>query len=370
VVKFDLSKTIQSEKFEDRRTWGIFVEGRNAVSVLVAINNVSTFIHGRNLDWRCVDTFDEQYMKDKIRSLITDRQRLSQIRKEVQSIPEDDMKAFFDVISNIRKFTLSPRLAGPSAFEVNQPYMLLCHLFTPVFHGWVVSPELSSYDAIKGFTRDELIQYCNALIALEGESDNVRVIRDLLNDSDQLLTAYGFDCLVQEMRDDKFGLFFWRSRYDVIHKHDGDLFLLVSDERVRSEMPQATWMLFEQSPESSIYFTSEYLPVENQYSIDRAREWHQQKLQQKTSSSLETVKKAKKKRKNKKSAMASKEIPEQGGPNVEDVVVAVSISAELRNEGQPTTTREMDNPKQGGLNVEDVVAAVSVSDEPTREIFN
>lgn len=68
--------------------------------------------------------------------------------------------------------------------------------------------------------------------------------------------------------------------------------------------------------------------------------------------------------------MASKEIPEQGGPNVEDVVVAVSISAELRNEGQPTTTREMDNPKQGGLNVEDVVAAVSVSDEPTREIFN
>ena len=56
------------------------------------------------------------------------------------------------------------------------------------------------------------------------------VIRDFLDNHCTQLTAYGLEALSERMRENQLGLFFRNLHFSVIFKHQGRLFLLVTDQ--------------------------------------------------------------------------------------------------------------------------------------------
>jgi hypothetical protein len=146
-----------------------------------------------------------------------------------------------------------------------------------VLHGWVLDPQVGSgaYDSLKGFSHEELLKHT---CGLGGQSD--QVCDGLLDDYKDQLTSYGFNSLHAKLNDDAIALLFCRNRLDLIHKHCGVLYIYVTDEDVRKQMPEAVWMLFEECQERNIYFTGEkFTPVEGQPCEKEAKEWYKRFLQ-------------------------------------------------------------------------------------------
>jgi hypothetical protein len=139
------------------------------------------------------------------------------------------------------------------------------------------SPTVGSgaHDSLKGFSHEELLKHT---CGLGGQSD--QVCDGLLDDYKDQLTSYGFNSLHAKLNDDAIALLFCRNRLDLIHKHCGVLYIYVTDEDVRKQMPEAVWMLFEECQERNIYFTGEkFTPVEGQPCEKEAKEWYKRFLQ-------------------------------------------------------------------------------------------
>ncbi|CAO2034694.1 unnamed protein product [Urochloa humidicola] len=177
-----------------------------------------------------------------------------------------------------------PLPSGALSFEVNDLYTLFCHLGILLMHGWVADPESSVYKSVKDLSHAELAQHCASLEGLEEKRDDLALVQGLLNDSARQLTAYGFASLVEMIDEGEFEVVFCRSRFNVVHKHDGQLFILETNEEVRSQLPQVVWRLFEEVEGDGIYLTEHFTPVKGQPNIARAREWIMEKLRNKKNS--------------------------------------------------------------------------------------
>ncbi|CAN6234752.1 unnamed protein product [Urochloa humidicola] len=179
-----------------------------------------------------------------------------------------------------------PLPSGALSFEVNDLYLLFCHLGIHLMHGWVADPESSVYESVKYLSPAKLAQHCASLEGLEEKRDDLVVVQGLLNDSEaRQLTAYGFFSLLENIDEGEFAVVFCHSRFNVVHKHDGELFVLETDEEVRGRFPQVVWRLFEEVvEEDGIYLTEKFTPVKGQPNIAKAREWIQEKLGNKKNS--------------------------------------------------------------------------------------
>ncbi|RCV08653.1 hypothetical protein SETIT_1G344000v2 [Setaria italica] len=136
-------------------------------------------------------------------------------------------------LSNIcTNFSMQPRLSGHMDFVTNASYLLCRILGLTVLHGWVLNPEVSSYDSLNRFSHEELLKHtCD----LKGQND----------------------------------------------QHCDVVYIYVTDEDIRKQMSEAVWMLFEECQERNIYFTEKYTTVKGQPCEKEAREWYMRFLQMK-----------------------------------------------------------------------------------------
>jgi hypothetical protein len=98
-------------------------------------------------------------LKEKsIKSVLNDM--LQKFIDRVEGISDAKAKEVKHVLANIRtKFSLQSRLSAHMNFVNNASYLLCRLLDLTVFHGWVLSPEVSKYDSLREFSHSELVDY-------------------------------------------------------------------------------------------------------------------------------------------------------------------------------------------------------------------
>ncbi|TKW41945.1 hypothetical protein SEVIR_1G350900v4 [Setaria viridis] len=170
-------------------------------------------------------------------------------------------------LSNIcTDFSMQPRLSSHMDFVTNASYLLCRILGLTVLHGWVLNPEVSSYDSLNRFSHEELLKHTCDL-----KEQNDQVCDGLHDGFKNQLTSYGFNSLPAELTDDAIALLFCRNS---IHKHCDVVYIYVTDEDIRKQMSEAVWMLFEECQERNIYFIEKYTTVKGQPCEKEAREWY------------------------------------------------------------------------------------------------
>jgi hypothetical protein len=141
--------------------------------------------------------------------------------------------AFLDSCDQFPKSPLlSPLLSGALDFDYNPAYQFCMFLKINLVHGWLVNHEDNSYETVKEFNCDELMKHS---ASLEGKS--VETVKNLLADSCDCITDYGFNSLFDEIDNDSFSVLFWHKRFDILFEAHNVLFVLVTDESLCQRMP-------------------------------------------------------------------------------------------------------------------------------------
>ncbi|CAO2041954.1 unnamed protein product [Urochloa humidicola] len=243
-------------------------------SALVAIYNILAIRHSSVYGKE--GPIDEATIKDIIRDTLKMAQG-----KVGRSVSRSAKRQASRAINDLPTRTdIRPLPSGALSFEANDLYTLFSHMGIHLMHGWVADPESSAYDSVKDLPCAKMAEHCAALEGLEEKrGGDLAFVQGLLNDSARQLTAYGSAYLLEKIYEGEFAVVFCRNRFNVVHKHDGELFILETDEEVRSRFPQVVWRLFEEGVgEDSVYLTEKFTPVKGQPNIVKAREWMQEKL--------------------------------------------------------------------------------------------
>ncbi|CAH8533172.1 unnamed protein product [Dicrocoelium dendriticum] len=113
----------------------------------------------------------------------------------------------------------------------------------PIYHGWLVDPENSDLVSVVGnLTYNQLVE---RIIRLKASSDpgNVAkgvVAEDFLHSTASQLTYHGLFILSSAVSDDQLAVFFRNNHFNTITKHDGRIYVLVTDMGLLSE-PNVVW---------------------------------------------------------------------------------------------------------------------------------
>ena len=279
------------------------LQGTQGCANLVAIHNLVAIRYsstvGKPGPW--TESFIKSVLRDMLQLSID----------EVVDMPDADAKEAKKALANIRtQFSLQPCLSAHLDFVQNGSTLLCQLLKLPLLHGWVINPEDSSYNFLRDFSHSQLVDHYT-----EGKGDHVEACKRLLDDSSSQLTSYGFRSLSEELSDDGAALLFCRNRLDVIHKHNGALFIYVADQAICQQMPQAVWMLFEERQEKNIYFTDQYSPVKGQPHEDKAREWFREFLVNQRKGNEPKEDKGKEKNKSSQQRQSDDAAPESSEPS-------------------------------------------------------
>jgi hypothetical protein len=185
---------------------GILCEGPQGPSALVALYNILAIRHSSGYGRE--GPMDEEDVKDLIRGMLkiafrkhaaSGRSRSAAVSSKATrrrvSCAIDGLPTRLDVV---------PLPNGVLAFEVNDLYMLFSYLGIDLMHGW--------------------------FWILERRHQ---------------LTAYGHSSLVAKVDDGDFAVVYCHNKFNVVHKHDGELFVLETDGEVRSRFPQVVCRLLD-----------------------------------------------------------------------------------------------------------------------------
>ncbi|CAL5032607.1 unnamed protein product [Urochloa decumbens] len=181
-------------------------------SALVAAYNILAIRHSSVYGKE--GPFDEDTIKGLIRGTLKDAHDLLG-RSVSRSARRQASRAIDDLVPT--RTDVRPLPSGALSFEVNDLYMLFCHLGIDLMHGWVADPESSVYELVKDLSPAKLAQHCASLEGLEEKRDDLarqltaygqETIKCLLNDSARQLTAYSFASLLEKIEEGEFEVVF------------------------------------------------------------------------------------------------------------------------------------------------------------------
>lgn len=135
------------------------------------------------------------------------------------------------------------RFTGVTSFEYT-PALGVFDLFKiPIFHGWLVDPENAELVSVVGnLTYNQLV---DRIIRLKASSDSGNITRgliaeDFLHSTASQLTYHGLFILSSTVHDDQLAVFFRNNHFNTITKHDGRIYVLVTDMGFLNE-PSVVW---------------------------------------------------------------------------------------------------------------------------------
>ncbi len=139
--------------------------------------------------------------------------------------------------------------AGPTGVEYTLHLNAFDLLHTELVHGWLVDPEEQEYELIKNQTYNQLINLViegnDAAVMLQNAAPSGSIFADhdtlstkatqgsivkhFLDRSGHQLTQHGLTVLHEYLRDGQMVVFFRNNHFNTLTKHDGLLYLLVTD---------------------------------------------------------------------------------------------------------------------------------------------
>lgn len=272
---------------------------------------------------------------------------LTRNSETIEDIPYEEVASMGFLLGSIRTdFSLQPCLSGNCNFQPSTSSRLCLALSLPLFHGWVVDPEVPIYETIKEFNYDQLLEYRDNL----GEGEHRAICDGLLNAAEKQLTSYGFLGLSTELGilaaggHSPVALLYWRGKLQVILLHQGDMFIYVSDVGIVQQMPNAHYMLFEEGQQENIYFNSDFEPISGQQFQDKANECLENKKNAKIAERNKKKRVKRKKHAKEKALSDEKLLPGAADTSEEVLPGAADTSEEVKSSGgQPKDDQNAKN---------------------------
>ncbi|KAM0918745.1 hypothetical protein ACQ4PT_008650 [Festuca glaucescens] len=239
---------------------GIICEGPGASGGLVALYNMCAIQYTGKV--ASLGAVTEDYLIGFIALTLQDIISRGDVERDIVVSTLNELKAHRDLV-------VRPVLNGPQDFIITASYYLFTLLGIRLLHGWVLDPEASLYESVRFFTRDDLLQYRSSIEDQETQTENLALVQSLMHASVHQLTEYGFQSLCPEVAENGFAVVFCYGRFNVVHRHEGKLFILETSLVARNEFPGVVWKFFDGGDlEDSILLTKEYSLVAGQQNFE------------------------------------------------------------------------------------------------------
>eukprot|EP00980_Cylindrotheca_fusiformis_P009989 scaffold2212_cov143-Cylindrotheca_fusiformis.AAC.7 len=166
--------------------------------------------------------------------------------------------------------------AGPTGVEYTLGLNAFDLLNIELVHGWLIDPQSPEYTLIGDRTYNQLINAViegnDASAALQtGDVERIKrdelstkanegsIIHEFLESSGHQLTQYGLTVLYEYMKDGQMAVFFRNNHFNTLTKHEGHLYLLVTDIGYAS-VGNIVWEKLDMINGDTEYVGQEFLP--------------------------------------------------------------------------------------------------------------
>ena len=163
--------------------------------------------------------------------------------------------------------------SGPTGVEYTLELNAFDLLHIELVHGWLLEPEADEYELIQGQTYNQLINLViqgNDASSQLQQNPNVNnhdelsesatkgtIIKHFLDHSGHQLTQFGLTTLHEYLNDGQTMVFFRNNHFNTLTKHDGLLYLLVTDFGY-ANVPSVVWEKLDVIDGDTEYVTDEF----------------------------------------------------------------------------------------------------------------
>lgn len=182
--------------------------------------------------------------------------------------------ANFDDVSTVmagieRGLDLNPSMTSVFGFEFTKEVALFDAVESRICHGWLIDPQNTAVmQAVGALHYNELINLCASDTTNETEKERIALVQSWINDNSTQLTVAGLAALHTALKEKELAIFLRNNHYNVIHKRDGELFLLVTDVGLIESCPILAWNKI-MDVEGSEQFTTQNFLVPSQKAIEQ-----------------------------------------------------------------------------------------------------
>jgi hypothetical protein len=165
--------------------------------------------------------------------------------------------------------------SGPTGVEYTMQLNAFDLLHVELVHGWLLEPEAEEYDLIHNQTYNQLVNIviqgndASTLLQLNPNADTRdelatqatkgSIIHQFLERSSHQLTQYGLTVLHEYLKDGQMFVFFRNNHFNTLTKHDGLLYLLVTDFGY-ADVASVVWEKLDVIDGDTEYVTEDFKP--------------------------------------------------------------------------------------------------------------
>lgn len=252
------------------KTKPIVRDKSNKRSALVALTNF-WYLRGPEVVPKYVSaTADQKYLTSQIVATIEKFYRSGGHRKKLPVSKEDFVNA---ARSLHRQASLDPVNTTCNNFKLSAEFLLFRMLGVTVLHGWVLDPDDRNLKSLAGLAYSNMVvlsTLTNQTPSSASVSDVQKVIEEdtpakiFMNASKHQFTTFGLHLLHDNVEEKELAVLYAKNEYNVLYKHDGDLFTLEVSEDKLAQLPAGMWRKLAAEEEQSFYVTSDFSPTKGQ----------------------------------------------------------------------------------------------------------
>ena len=229
----ETSYKIRRIEFGDRSDVAVVLQNQNGPCPLLALVNILSLKSGINLH-----PDKPQVTVDELVHIVAD----ALLRGSDDATSPDALHAMEDAMTTLPtlqygmdvnvKFT-----KGVQGFEADARLAVFDLLRIPLLHGWLLDDADERFGVVsKHDSYNQLVE----LAVNEDATVDAHVARSFLSETSSQLTYFGLVSLSESVPEGSFGCFFRNNHFNVMHKHEGSLYLLLTDEGYKSQ-PCLAW---------------------------------------------------------------------------------------------------------------------------------